>query len=272
MEAIYCACVLANLEGLSNTPPKKDVVSTLTPTLSSLDLRTQKLEGASNGLLAPPPTAPLTWDSLSWRLARLSYSGRFCMTLQSTPEVPLAPSLELLDRIIDGINIKLPGTVSLSTEGAKRGDEADGDDEKTVCDDKEADARRLDLVRQHLCFAIGRRGRRVGSVPYDLAGTCSLALYLSLEIEKAPPPISRPPRAMGMGIPPPQARQITITKRCRCRCNRKKPGLGTRVAGFFGKLAWWKRKRSGNDSDSDSDGSSYCGSSTASSSRTSIIR
>lgn len=264
MEAIYCACVLANLEGINS--PRIELQLNLIPTLSALDLRAQKLEGATSSLLPPPPTAPLTWDSLAWRVARLSNSSRFCIPIQSSPEVPLPPSLDLLERTIEGMNLKQPGVVPVVCDVVKRADEADGDDEKTVCDDKDADARKLDIVRQRLCFAIGKRGRKLSTVPYDLAGTCSLALYFSLEIEKAGGPMPRPMRAMGM---PPPPRQLTITKRCRCKCNRKKPSFGSRVGGFFGKLAWWRRKK--DDDDSDSDVSSYCGSSTASSSMTSIV-
>ncbi|KAL2111894.1 hypothetical protein VUR80DRAFT_9105 [Thermomyces stellatus] len=266
MEAIFCACMLANLEGVNNTPPEHE--SLIVATLSALDIRAQKLEGSTPGLLAPPPTTPLTWNSLAWRVARVANSGRFWITYHATPKVPLDASLDLLDSIVESINIKVPGTIPVSREvnGATAGDEGDGEDEKTVCDDNDADGRRLDLIRQRLCFAVGRRGMKIGEVSYDLSSTCSLAPYLALDIEKTASPLSRPRKTTAM--PPPRPPQtITITRRCKCRCNRKKVTLGRRVYGFFTSLAWWKKKR-WDDDGSGSDTDSFCGSSTTSSSWT----
>lgn len=285
MKATYCACILANLEGLNNIPSKD---SSFTQTLAALDKRAQKLEAFTPGLLAPPPVAPLTWDSLIWRVARLSTnSNRFTSVLKSAPEVPLCASLDLIDSIIASINNAAPGSVFLISD-AKWGipiDKGGADDEKTVCDEKDADERRLDVLRQRLCYAVGKRGDKIDSVPYDLQATCSLALYLSLDIEKSnassrrPPGMNTkgmvpgPPRDWGGAPPRPVNTTIEVTKPCRRTCcrkenRRKKTSIGSRIGGFFRKLAWWKGKK---DTSYDSDSDSSCGSYTTSSSGTSIV-
>ena len=279
MEAIYCACVLANIEGQKHQTPLPDRALTLT--LAALDDRTQKLEGLTKGLLAPPPSTPLTWDSLAWRVARLAAQAPCVLTLPCIPEVPLSPSTELLDSIVRSLINKSPGIIPQKGDlkrasqltGDSPGDDGDAeDDEKTVCDDKDADEKKLNIIRQRLCFAVGKRNRKIARVPYDLSRTCSLGLHLSLDIEKnLPPGPVRMPAPPGWNGPP---RPIVVNRRCACTCHGKKhrmrpsPSFGRRVGRFFGKLAFWKRS-SGNDSDSDT--ASYCGSDSSSSSGTSIV-
>lgn len=277
MEATYCVCVLANLEGLNNYLSREE--SSLAPTLAALDTRTQKLEDATLGLLPPPPVTPLTWSSLAWRVARLSANNsRFVSVLQSAPEVPLSASLDLLDNIVASLNNKFPGALLVKGD-AKRSlptDEGDADDEKTVYDDKDADEKRLDVLRQRLCYAIGKRGKKIDCVPYSLPATCSLALYLSLDVEKSGALASRPPgwNARGMAPDPPRpTRTIEITRPCRRKCcrrgrPRKGASLGSRIGGLFRKLAWWKGKK---DAGCDSDSDSSSGSDTANSTGSSIV-
>ncbi|MBE3043934.1 hypothetical protein IMZ48_15445 [Candidatus Bathyarchaeota archaeon] len=273
MEATYCACVLANIEGLNDFPAAKD--STHTPTLAALDARTQKLEGATPGLLAPPPSTPVTWDSLAWRVARVNAnSNRFALAMKHAPEVPLSGSLDLLDSIVASLNCKAPGTITFGSDERRgaAGEDGDADDEKTVCDDKDADERRHDVLRQRVCYAVGKRGMKIDRVPYNLGTTCSLALYLSLAVEKGTSQPIRRPGMCGAGIPPnwsgpppPASRVVRVSKHYTCRYHGRK-SLGSRIGGFFKKMAWW-RKDTSNDIDSDSDS----GSDTTSSSGSSIV-
>lgn len=273
MEATYCACLVANLEGLKHSPLPEE--SLLAPTLSALDLRTQKLEGSSWTLLAPPPSTPLTWTSLAWRVARVvAHTQRHTATLQSAPDAPLPPSAELLEKIVAGLNAKNPGTVpdreKTAFDKSAACDDKTLDDEKTVCGDKDVcDERRLNVIRQSLCHAVGKKNRKIVKVPYDLSGTCKLAMRLSLELERDTP--------FGMWRPGGPQRQgqapisTTVHRHYVCRCHRKRGSrsFASRVGGFFGRLAWWRRRKD-NDSDSDSDSDSSC-CATDSSSSSSII-
>lgn len=280
MEATYCACLIANLEGLKSAPLPAEPF--LAPTLSALDLRTQKLEASSRALLAPPPSTPPTWTSLAWRVARVAaaHTQRRDVALEPAAEAPLPPSGELLEKIVARINGRSPGTVigkeASVLDGVVVCEDKALDDERTVCGDKDVyDEKRLNVVRQSLCHALGRNNRKVVDIPYDLSATCRLAMRLALELEKDLPfdmwlrrgTVPGPPRpGMGIGMGP----RITNVHKHRhyvCRCHRKRGrSFGSRVGGFFGRLAWWRKKDDGSDSDSES---SCCA--TESSSGSSII-
>ena len=262
MEAVYCACMLANLEGLTHSALPKEPL--LAPTLAALDARTQKLEGSRPGLLAPPPPTPLTWSALAWRVARVAFkTNSMGIALVTIPQVPLSASHELLETIIDSLNNTAPGTIPDQAHARRTAPADDGDDEKTVCDDKDADEKRLNVIRQSVCFALGKRNKKIGQVPQDLAATCSFALYLCLEVERWPTKIGRPPPSWHVGPPPPPNLQagvprgtIGVAKRCQCSCHsrreEKKPSMGSRIGGFFRKMAWWRKKDEGTDSDTES--------------------
>lgn len=277
MEATYCACIIANLEGIRNSPLPEEPL--LAPTLIALDLRTQKLEASSRTLLAPPPSTPLTWTSLAWRVARVAaHNQRLGTTLQPQPEAPLPPSGQLLERIVAGINARSPGTVLQKEIPVHDGvvpacEDKALDDEKTVCGDKDAcDERRLNVIRQSLCHALGTKVRKITEVPYDLSGTCRLAMRLLLDLEKNTPfnkwlpPGPGPRPGMGLGVGP---RITTVHKRYVCRCHRKRGrSFGSRVGGFFGKLAWWRKR----DDRSDSESVRSCGYSDSSSGSSILVR
>lgn len=251
MEATYCACLVANLEGQRRTPLLEEPL--LAPTLSALDLRIQKLESSSHILLAPPPCTPLTWTSLVWRVTRVAaHTQRHTLVPLAAAEAPLPPSTELLEKIVAGINARNPGTVPVRDKSPSDKsvicDDKVVDDEKTICGDKDVcDEKRLNVVRQSLCYALGVNDKKIINVPYDLSDTCKLAMRISLELEKD--------RPFDIWIPrgPPRPQITNVHRRYVCKCHRKRgPSFGRKVGAFFGRLAFWRRRDDDSDSDSDS--------------------
>ncbi|CAJ2509869.1 Uu.00g057690.m01.CDS01 [Anthostomella pinea] len=251
----YCANFIANLEGWKGIELPKD--DGLLATLEALDRRMRALE-AMDRITPPPPMLEPSWDSLTWRVCRLAnrWPGRPINTV--TPPF-IQPSLPLLKSAIAGI----VGPKPMSWP------------EKEDLEEKEVISR----ATQWLCHTAGGRVIKA-CTSFNLAGACALALDLSLEVEARPgmPLVRRPPGPVGPPIRPPiiKGPKKSCCGCCVCSCHGKeqkktdskrvsawltgnsksKKSHGScgssRVAGWFKKLAFWRRTSRCYDTDSDS--------------------
>ncbi|KAI0603433.1 hypothetical protein F4775DRAFT_32097 [Biscogniauxia sp. FL1348] len=242
MAESYCACAIANFEGLRHIDFPTG--NRLRVTLEELDSRVRRLE-STDGIARPPPMQEPSWDTLTWRISRLP---------RPVPETPvprrvpsyLSTSLALLKSTAEGMPAPVP-TIDWPDES-----KADEDEREL-----------LSRVAQWLCYVAGRRSFRVDSVPFEVGAVCSLALDLSLSFESRPghPLNRRPfpapgPFPTGSGVP---GRSyfgpcVCSYQKARLRddlrsildeynrdCGRR--GARWRVTGWFKKLAFWRRRR-----------------------------
>ncbi|KAI1393454.1 uncharacterized protein F4822DRAFT_13649 [Hypoxylon trugodes] len=251
MAEIYCACIISNLEGKWLVRPLVQFETELSTSLEVLDRRTRRLE-AHVHVAPPPPLLETSWDSLTWRVCRLSRMSAGLM-LRQAPPLSSAATMPLMMSAISSI-----GPQSQLAWPGREGME-----------DKEL----LRLAAQWLwCFA-GQRGFEIKNPSYEFENVCSLALDLSLEAEPTYPgrprlgvhrPQTLPPGVRVIPAPPP--RRSTCCHCCtRRNCNgssrrdssvssdgssirRRKPSL----YGWVKKLAFWRRNRIDDDSSSTS--------------------
>jgi hypothetical protein len=248
---IKCACLIAYLDGSKSVTPFQDETDLTTTTLESLDRRLKYLEILYN-VDTPPPTAAVTWDCLSWRLARL------CSTRKNRPvrvvpksffEELLDPeadmSLDMLESLVTDLARKLNVSV-LSSHPPK----------KHVLDDEE----RLSILRQRLCYLVATRHYKMSTIPMTRRDIYILAADLTFDAEGCP--FSRP--RGGIGVPITAGAWPNRPCNCTCsavprtqivHCTRK--SYTSRVKKFLRfrwlrSLACWHRK----DDDSDDDRSS----------------
>ncbi|KAI1085705.1 hypothetical protein F5B20DRAFT_13570 [Whalleya microplaca] len=258
MAEAYCACTVANLEGLKGIElPTGDG---LRPTLEALDKRTRKLENTEH-ITPPPPMLDPTWDSLTWRICRLARRPSLRSIPRFTPP-NIQASLSLLKCAIASIAAPVPFVFP----------------EKEELEETEV----LALAAQWLCHVTGHRGIRIHNMVLEIEPIYSLAVDLSLEGETRIPGLGLNP-ALGMGrrpaanvppavFPPPPPR-VACCGCCACSCHSKKPSktcassinsdsswrdrreraARCSVVGWFKKLAFWRRKRIIDDSSSTSD-------------------
>ncbi|KAI1364190.1 hypothetical protein F5Y08DRAFT_307709 [Xylaria arbuscula] len=259
----YCATVISNLEGWKNMmyhPSSKEHRSLK---VEKLDLRVRRLENME-GIHPPPPMDRPSWDSLTWRVARLHRKmpvgppNRLC----GAPPC-ITPSLDLLE----SVTASLSGIGVLSWVTFKGKDSLEGD-------------ALIHTAAQFLCYTAGqRRLKVVGS--FDLQQNCKLALDLSLDSSANGPfppvmPFPGPPApVVHVRPPPPPVPMKSCCGCCNCSCHKstkdrhgvlswmtrkyheekhaKRTGVKARIASAFRKLAFWRR---GSDDDTDSDVSS----------------
>ncbi|KAI1378247.1 hypothetical protein F4677DRAFT_388380 [Hypoxylon crocopeplum] len=242
MAEAYCACIIANLEGMNSTlAPQADLSSTL----DVLDRRTRRLEARSR-IAPPPPMLDVSWDSLTFRVCRLS--RRITNEpLKQAPPLDDVASLPLLKSVIATINgqSRLPWS-------------------------EKEDLEEEDLLRraaQWLCFYAGQRGFQIKKPTFKLGPVCSLALDLALETETGFPimrTMGYHPRPPGAAAGPVIGPRAACCGCCSCSCHknprssspssvvsiraRRKGGL----IGWIRKLAFWRRKRITDDGSSTS--------------------
>ncbi|KAI0180456.1 hypothetical protein GGR52DRAFT_245114 [Hypoxylon sp. FL1284] len=252
MAEAYCACLIANVEGLKCMPLPAD--GELKPTLEALDGRVRVLEIRSC-VTPPPPMLDVTWDSLTWRVCRLvrsARSGRVMRewSVKKRPPLSDATSVTFLRNVVRSLDARRP--FPWPPERA--------DDKGSAVDDKDF----LCRMTQWLCHLAGQRGFQVDTCTFEPGAACALAVDLAMETESGPSfypslPPPHPPRGAG---PSPY---------CGCCCGRARrpraPSVsswaaesdrcgncsGWRPFGWLRKLAFWRRKRPAyNDSDDDS--------------------
>ncbi|KAI1743757.1 hypothetical protein F4680DRAFT_319235 [Xylaria scruposa] len=256
----YCATVISNLEGWRcwALPSAKEAALTIT----QLDTRVRRLENV-DGINPPPPMDMPSWDSLSWRVARLH---------RKMPQGPISRKLFSIPPHIKATPELLRGTVA-SIGGV-------GMHSWATFIEKEENLEGDSLVQaaaQFLCYLAGKRGYKIiGS--FGLQQTCTMALDLSLDADANSGSFIQVPRPRSMGVIPPQVplpAQKVCCGCCNCYCHSSsgaKPnvlrwatkkyyeekrasrtGVKARIAGVFRRLAFWKRRR---EDDTDSDASS----------------
>ncbi|KAI1640962.1 hypothetical protein F4809DRAFT_637096 [Biscogniauxia mediterranea] len=248
MAESYCACAIANFEGLRRIDFPTG--SRLRVTLEELDGRVRRLESI-DGIARPPPMQEPSWDTLTWRISRLP---------RSVPEMPV-PS-----RVPSYIRTSLP-LLKSTAEGMPAPVPMAWPDESRV-----GERELLGLVVQWLCYVAGRRSFRANSIPFEVGAVCSLALDLSLSFESRPGhPLNRSPLPMPGPIPTgPGVPGRSCFGPCACSYEKtrlrddlrsvldeyhrdffRRRGARRRVAGWFKKLAFWRRKRVDDDDDDD---------------------
>ncbi|KAI1644833.1 uncharacterized protein F4817DRAFT_203523 [Daldinia loculata] len=245
MAEVYCTCVIAYMEG-RRPPPRSELSSTL----EALDKRARQLEATSQ-VTPPPPFLETTWDSLTWRVCRLSRLLPPAKTLKKAPPLGNAASLSLLKGAIStiGVQNQIPWSV----------------------DDDLEEKEYIKLAAQWLYFYAGQRNVEIRHPSFKFEDVCSLALDLSLEAESGWAWNRRPIPPPGLMVPP-----MVSTQRarccgcCSCSCHRNSrsrrdssvssDGSSHRsshrgrwpVVGWFKKLAFWRRRRIADDSSSSS--------------------
>ncbi|KAI8626955.1 hypothetical protein F5Y19DRAFT_478166 [Xylariaceae sp. FL1651] len=271
----YCATVIANLEGWKDIALPQSMEG-LQPTTEQLDMRTRRLEILQK-INPPPPMDMPSWDSLSWRVARLSSKMAGQGLNFPKPNPPhFTPSLGLLRSCVGSIWGMGPKSLYTFLE-----DEGELDEEDILC-----------CTAQWLCHLAGQRFYKiVGS--FDLRANCLFALDMSLEMDgrvgmlgpQGHQMVMRQPgdglRRGAMGMPTAWAAKKACCGCCVCSCHSdsigKTPvipevvkvrpmkkrsgryGMKARVARVFRKLIFWRRHKSDT---SDSDSSSITTSST----------
>ncbi|KAI1777887.1 hypothetical protein F4818DRAFT_328324 [Hypoxylon cercidicola] len=235
MAEVYCACIIANVEGLKLIPLPSD--SELKPTLEALETRVRRIECRSF-ITPPPPMLDASWDSLTWRVCRLARLRTGRRILKKTP-----PMSEI---------VSMPFLRSLTT--TLEGQRPFAWPEKDGIEDKEF----LGRIAQWLCHLAGQRSYQVDNITFELQSICSLAIDLSLETESMSQ--GRPG-----GFPMPAPRVIQRAGCCNCcthgcQGNSRGPprapsvssvassrsGRGCakwRLFGWVKKLAFWRKKR-----------------------------
>ncbi|OTA90760.1 hypothetical protein M434DRAFT_363625 [Hypoxylon sp. CO27-5] len=239
MAQVYCACVIANLEGRRLQPlqPLKSDTE-LGYTLEELDRRTRWLESCQR-VTSPPPLLDTSWDSLTWRVCRLSRMQAGAVLAKSVPLHNVA-SLSLLRSAIATIGVESRVIWS----------------EKENLEEKDL----LPIAAQWLWRYAGQRGYELKDPSFKLEAVCSLALDLSLEAETflSGSRMVRPPR--------PHVQPMSLVPRksccgcCSCNCHKtptrdssvssdRRRG-GWQVFGWVKKLAFWRRRRASDDASS----------------------
>ncbi|TRX91831.1 hypothetical protein FHL15_007384 [Xylaria flabelliformis] len=259
----YCATVISNLEGWRGwaLPGAKEGGQI---TIIHLDTRVRRLENR-DGINPPPPMDMPSWDSLSWRVARLHrkmLQAPVSRRLYSTPP-HITATLELLRSTVASI-----GGVGPQSWAAFIGKEESLEGDGLV-----------QAAAQFLCYLAGKRGyKTIGS--FGLQETCIMALDLSLDVDaNSGPQIIQVTKPKSMGAMPPKQVPLPVQKVCcgccGCHCHSSsgpKPGVlrwatkkyykekqasrtgvKARIAGVFRRLAFWKRRC---EDDTDSDASS----------------
>ncbi|KAI0013666.1 hypothetical protein F4779DRAFT_347414 [Xylariaceae sp. FL0662B] len=247
MAEAYCASTIANLEGLKDIElPAGDEL--LRPTLEALDRRTRRLENIER-ITPPPPMLDPSWDSLTWRICRL------------TRRQTLRPVPRLTPPYINASLGLLKSTIATITAPARLVWPEKEDLEETAV---------LGLAAQWLCYVAGQRLIRVHNLTTELTPICFLALDLSLEGEsRVTGPgwrgVAQPPPNPVIHTAPPKAGHCVY---CSCSCHEVRPlrrrassvssdsswrdrrGAKKSVVGWFKKLAFWRRKRIVDDASS----------------------
>ncbi|KAI1134187.1 hypothetical protein F5Y05DRAFT_242853 [Hypoxylon sp. FL0543] len=246
MAQVYCACIISNLEGRRIRPSQPArLENELGFTLEALDQRTRWLESRQR-ITSPPPLLETSWDSLMWRVCRLSRMQPGAVLTKSVP-LHNAASLSLLKSAIATIGFEscLPWS------------------------DKEnlAEKDLLALAAQWLWRYAGQRGYELKDPSFELGAICSLALDLSLEAETLPGGLRMP----GARRPPvqPFVQPLSIVQNrktccgcCSCNCHRSRSRSrdssvisGRRrgkwqVFGWVKRLAFWRKRSVADDSSS----------------------
>ncbi|KAI1467230.1 uncharacterized protein F4812DRAFT_431709 [Daldinia caldariorum] len=242
MAEVYCICVIAYMDGRSACPG-----SELSTSLEALDKRTRQLEAISQ-VTPPPPFVEITWDSLTWRVCRLSRLLPPVAALKKAPPLGNAASLSLLKCAIAAIAVEnqIPWL------------EDDDVEEKEF----------LKLAAQWLYYFAGRRHVEIRKPSLKFEDVCSLALDLSLDAEPGVrwnrSSVPLPPRPLL--YPPVNAQRSRCCGCCTCACHRhlrsrRDSSVSSgdssrrstchgrwRALGWFRKLAFWRRKRIADDS------------------------
>ncbi|KAI0526235.1 hypothetical protein F5B22DRAFT_148526 [Xylaria bambusicola] len=253
LAASYCATVISNLEGwkgvvLFQVKEHKSLA------IEQLDTRVRRLENM-DGISPPPPMDIPSWDSLTWRIARLhrKMPAGPVNRLTGAPTC-ITPTLDLLN----SVTTSLGGTGMMSWP-AFRGEEALESDDL------------LQTAAQFLGYIAGqRRFKVVGS--FDLKQNCKLALNLSLDPTMNHCGGPAFPMARLVMPPRPAMPQKGCCGCCSCSCHSPSPsvlrwmtgkydqekrakrtGFKARITKAFRKLAFWRRD---NYDDTDSDASS----------------
>ncbi|KAI2642544.1 hypothetical protein GGS21DRAFT_177230 [Xylaria nigripes] len=271
----YCATVVANLEGWrGGTLPGTKEARRIT--IDQLDTRVRRLENL-DGIHPPPPMDMPSWDSLTYRVARLHRNmppepiGVMNKLMATPPHI--MPSTALLQSTVAAIGGVGPQSwaVFIGEDGNLEGENL------------------LQAAAQFLCYLAGKRGYRVvGS--FELRSNCILALDMSLDADAnsgfyvgpafhtdgfRPRPRPGPGFVPRMGRVPPT--QKACCGCCACSCHRtarntlprpnvlrwitekyhterraSRMGIKGRIAGAFKKLAFWRcRPDNGRETDSD---------------------
>ncbi|KAI1661703.1 hypothetical protein F4813DRAFT_385381 [Daldinia decipiens] len=245
MAEVYCTCVIAYMEG-RRPPPRSEMSSTL----EALDKRARQLEATSQ-VTPPPPFTETTWDSLTWRVCRLSRLLPPAKALKKAPPLGNAASLSLLKGAISTISVQnqIPWSV----------------------DDDLEEKEYIKLAAQWLYFYAGQRNVEIRHPSFKFENVCSLALDLSLEAESGYPWNRRPIPPPGLMAPPMfNTQRARCCGCCSCSCHRNSrsrrdssvssDGSSHRssrrgrwpVLGWFKRLAFWRRRRIADDSSSSS--------------------
>ncbi|KAK6950073.1 hypothetical protein Daesc_008397 [Daldinia eschscholtzii] len=246
MAEVYCICVIAYMEGRRSRPRGE-----LSSTLEALDKRTRQLETISQ-VTPPPPFLEITWDSLTWRVCRLSRLLPPAPALKKAPPLGNAASLSLLKCAISAIRVE---------------------NQIPWLEDEELEEKEfLKLAAQWLYYYAGQRNLDIRKPSFKFEDVCSLALDLSLEAESGlhwnRRPIPSPPHPII--YPAINARRSRCCGCCTCNCHRhlrsrrdssvSSDGSSRErscrgrwpVLGWFRKLAFWRRRRIVDDSSSSS--------------------
>ncbi|KAI6090419.1 hypothetical protein F4821DRAFT_30431 [Hypoxylon rubiginosum] len=239
MADVYCACIIANAEGLKLIPLPAD--GELKLSLESLDARARRIE-ARSFITPPPPMLEASWDSLTWRVCRLARLRGGRKMLKKTPPISDIVSMPFLRSLLATMDGQRPFTWP----------------EKEDVEDKEF----LGKVAQWLCHFAGQRTYQVDNIAFELKSIVSLAIDLSLETESVSP-LARGP----VYAPPPQRFPQTCNCCAVCRgplrrvpsvsslaSSRSGRGKCSKWFGWVKKLAFWRKKRVTDDDASSSTG------------------
>lgn len=241
MASTYCACVIANIEGLKRINFQRGDATK--PTLEALTTRVQTLE-KKHSILCPPPTEDPTWNSLVWRVTRIARCTTFSRFSVQTFATPVFDEVtpDLLRKILSNVDSckgdrTFPALLQVMPES-----HVDETDFET-------------FAMQSISYALGRQNIQVQRIPYTLADICALGLHLALEMDQpdipSKPLYPMPPRDIVRR--PPMAACCGCRPSCGCHChekrvmeNRKRMRRNfspskARVVGFFQKLAWWRK-------------------------------
>ncbi|KAI2618730.1 hypothetical protein GGS26DRAFT_352203 [Hypomontagnella submonticulosa] len=238
MADVYCACVISNIEGMRSANVITPIPADFDSTLEALDSRVRRLE-ASFRVTPPPPLTDASWDSLTWRVCRLSRSSSGT-GLKKAPALGNAASLPLLKSAI--------ATINTQSRVPWPGDDAVG--EKQF----------LGLAAQWLCHYAGQRRVEIKDPSFQLEHVCCLALDLCLETEAGFPrtaPYGRPAGPMGVPpLPPSIHPKKACCGCCSCHCHKNSRSRDSSVDsdassrrgrwsafGWVKKLAFWRKKR-----------------------------
>ncbi|KAL7626285.1 hypothetical protein AAE478_003055 [Parahypoxylon ruwenzoriense] len=250
MAKAYCAYVISNLEGLKalSLPTGDDLDLTET----AIDRRVRRLESLYL-VSPPPPMLEPSWDSLMWRVCRLACKTPPGVVLQKAPRLYTGASLSLLKCLV----------ASMEAQDRLVWPEKEDLEEEAL----------LSLVGQWLLHFAGQRRFYIRKeIKLELEDLCSLALDLSLEAEHRPYPPGRhlglmPPRTVTTSSYGPKAACCGC---CSCYCHNSKSRRDSsvdsynslhkrrqwntrwQIAGWFKKLAFWRKKRAVDDASSTS--------------------